>query len=128
MTSIFLAKLIGPVMLAIGSALLINARGYRAMARGVPAQPRADLSRRLITLPAGLAIVLTHNVWTADWRVIITLLGWLASIGGASASCVPQHVARRRPHDARQARRPCTIGGAIWLVIGALLCFFGYFR
>ena len=36
----------------------------------------------LITLPAGLAIVLTHNVWTADWRVVITILGWLCVIGG----------------------------------------------
>ena len=31
---------------------------------------------------AGLAIVLVHNVWTFDWRVIITILGWLAVLGG----------------------------------------------
>ena len=31
----------------------------------------------IITLTAGLAIVLTHNVWAADWRILITVLGWL---------------------------------------------------
>ena len=37
----------------------------------------------LLTMTAGLAIVLTHNVWVADWPVLITMLGWLATIGGA---------------------------------------------
>ena len=36
-TSIFLAKLIGPVMLVIAVALFLNDRaGFRAMARGIP--------------------------------------------------------------------------------------------
>ena len=28
-------------------------------------------------LIVGVAIVLALNVWTADWRVLITLLGWI---------------------------------------------------
>ena len=36
----------------------------------------------IITMPAGLAIVLVHNRWSADWQVLITILGWLALISG----------------------------------------------
>jgi hypothetical protein len=36
----------------------------------------------LLSLLAGLAIVNLHNTWRADWRVIITVLGWLMTIGG----------------------------------------------
>ena len=39
---------------------------------------------------AGMALVLTHNVWTADWPLLITLLGWLGVIGGAVRIIVPQ--------------------------------------
>ena len=34
--------------------------------------------------------MLTHNVWAADWRILITLLGWLTAIGGAARIVVPQ--------------------------------------
>ena len=37
----------------------------------------------LITFVMGMVIVALHNVWSADWRVIITLLGWLTVIKGA---------------------------------------------
>ena len=36
----------------------------------------------LLALTAGLALVNTHNEWTADWRVAITLLGWLCVVIG----------------------------------------------
>ena len=79
----------------------------------------------LLIMTAGLAIVLTHNVWAADWPVLITLLGWLAVIGGALRILTPQ----ARAHGPRACSRQRTalpIAGAIWLAIGAILCFFGY--
>jgi positive regulator of sigma E activity len=44
----------------------------------------------LLSLLAGLAIVNLHNMWRADWRVIITVLGWLMTIGGIIRIVVPQ--------------------------------------
>ena len=40
----------------------------------------------LAFMPA-LALVLAHNVWVADWRVLITLIGWFALITARSVSC-----------------------------------------
>ena len=82
-TSIFLAKLIGPFALALGLALVVQGRAFRAFANEFLASPALIFLSGLITLPAGLAIVLTHNVWTADWRVVITIVGWLAVVTGA---------------------------------------------
>ena len=77
-TSIFLAKLIGPVLLAIGVGLLVNSAAYRTMAEeGLRSRVLIYLTG-VLTMTAGLAVVLNHSVWAADWRVIITLLGWLA--------------------------------------------------
>jgi hypothetical protein len=43
-TSIFLAKLIGPVMLAAALGLLVNREGYRAMARAFSTARRSSTS------------------------------------------------------------------------------------
>src|SRR3954466_1457533 len=92
-TSIFLAKLIGPVCLVIGLALLINGAAFRTLAGEFLNNPALMVLSGVLTLPVGLAIVLTHNVWAGDWRILITILGWLAIVGGAARILVPQRAA-----------------------------------
>jgi hypothetical protein len=126
-TSIFLARLIGPFAFAIGLAMLTRRDEIRSLANEVLASPALMFLTGLITFPAGLAIVLTHNVWTPDWRVAVTLLGWLAVISGAVRILAPQRTAGT---SRRLLAHPLTlhIGTAIYLGAGALLCFFGYFH
>src|ERR1700732_1692541 len=82
-TSLFLAKLIGPVMLVIGLAVFANQRGFRDMAEEFMASRALMFLSGLLIMSLGVAIVLTHNVWIANWPVMITLFGWLCAIGGA---------------------------------------------
>ena len=35
----------------------------------------------VLALIAGLAIVNAHNLWVPDWRVVVTVLGWLSVVG-----------------------------------------------
>ena len=74
-TSIFLAKLIGPLALALGFGVLFNRDAVRAVLDEFIHNRAILFLAGLITFPAGLAIVLTHNVWVADWPVIITMRG-----------------------------------------------------
>jgi hypothetical protein len=126
-TSIFLARLIGPFALALGLALVFQGTGFRAFASEFMASPALIFLSGVITLPAGLAIVLTHNVWTPDWRGVITIVGWLAVVTGAIRMIVPQQAAAKARGVIAQPLIP-KIGAAIWLAIGALLCFYGYIR
>ena len=123
--SIFLAKLMGPVFLVIGAALLVNAVAMRALTQEFLDSPALIFLSGLITLPAGLAVVLTHNVWTADWRVLITILSWLLVIGGVVRLAAPQRAAAiGRTMFANPAT--LNISAGVTLAIGVLLCFFGY--
>jgi hypothetical protein len=126
-TSVFLAKLIGPICLVIGLALAFNTGVYRAMAEQFLASYALIFLAGLITLSSGLAIVLTHNVWTADWRVVITILGWLFVVAGIFRTVAPQQVAGI---GRAMLAKPLTmqIGAAFDLALGALLCYFGYFH
>jgi uncharacterized membrane protein len=126
-TSIFLARLIGPLALVIGIGLVANAAAYRKLVEEFLRSHALIYLSGILAMTGGLAVVLAHNVWTADWRVVITLLGWLAAIGGAARIVVPQlSEGIGRWLMARPAS--LTAAAVVWLAIGALLCFFGYFR
>jgi uncharacterized membrane protein len=124
-TSRFLAQLIGPVLLVIGIGMLANRAGYRAMAQEFLKSRALIYIAGLLALVPGLALVLTHNVWAADWRLIVTLLGWLAVIGGIFRIVFPQEVTRI---GARMIARDDTlvVGGVVMLALGIVLSFYGY--
>jgi hypothetical protein len=126
-TSLYLAKLIGPTLIVIGIGMLINRDGYRAMAREFLGSRALIYLAGLFAFVPGLAVVLAHNVWAADWRVVITILGWLALIGGAFRILFPQEVTRI---GTRLTANPNTmlIGGVVTIVLGAILSFYGYAR
>jgi hypothetical protein len=126
-TSVFLAKLIGPVLLVASIGLFLNMAGYGAMAQEFLRSPALIYLAGILTMTAGLAIVLAHNVWVANWPVLITILGWLGVIGGAARIALPEQT-RKVGDTMLRNDRTLQIGGAVWLAIGALLCFFGYVR
>jgi hypothetical protein len=126
-TSLFLAKLIGPLFLAVGVGLIANAAVYKKLAEEALASLALIYLSGLLAMTAGMAIVLSHNVWALDWRVLITLLGWLAAIGGAVRIVMPQGT-QRIGRKFLKHPQGLIIAAAIWLAVGAVLCFFGYFR
>ena len=125
--SIFLARLIGPLMLAVGIGIFVNGAVYRLLADEFLRSRALIYLSGLLTMTAGLALILTHNVWRADWPVIITILGWLAAIGGAFRIVMPQGT-ERIGRRVLKHKHGLTIAGMVWLVVGAILCLFGYLR
>ena len=123
-TSVFLARLIGPMLLVVGAGVLINRENFRAMAKELVASRELMFIIGLLTLLGGLAIVNTHNVWSG-WPIIITILGWILVIGGAVRILLPD-TARSIQGTALDKPAMPTIGGGIQALIGALLCYLGY--
>src|SRR5262245_1497636 len=123
--STFLARLIGPLMLAVGIGIFVNGSTYRLLADEFLRSRALIYLSGLLTMTAGLAIVLTHSVWRADWPLIITSLGWLATIGGAARIICPQGT-ERVGRSVLAYKHGITIGGIVWLALGAILIVFGY--
>jgi hypothetical protein len=124
-TSILIAKLIGPIVLVAAIVMLANTRDLQELARGfLEDRPLIYLSG-ILALLAGLAIVNTHNVWTLDWPVIITIIGWASIVGGIARMALPKVVAS--VGGAMLQNRALIQGsGAVWVLIGGWLCYAGY--
>jgi uncharacterized membrane protein len=124
-TSIFLASLLGPLLLVIGVSILVNRESYTTMAAEfIESRPLLYIAG-VTALLGGWAIVLTHNVWTADWRVIITLLGWIATFAGVYRLMFPDSV-RRIGSEMFKSEKTMLFSGIAFVVLGAILCFAGF--
>jgi hypothetical protein len=127
--SIFLAKLIGPFLAVCGVALMLNADGFRSIGDEIIKSPAFIYLAGLLALVAGLAIVNTHNVWIADWRVIITLAGWLSLIAGVVRLVFPRAVETLGAFVLATVSDTWIVGeGFVFVALGAGLSYAGYAR
>ena len=111
-TSLFLARLLGPMLLVIGAGVLINRENFRAMAKELIASRELMFIIGILTLLGGLAIVNTHN-------------GWIFAVGGALRILVPDTVRSIQGAALDKPMLPA-IGGAVQAVLGAWLCYVGF--
>jgi uncharacterized membrane protein HdeD (DUF308 family) len=124
-TSLFLARLIGPIAIVMGAAMLINPVNMREMATDFLEHRGLIFLAGILTLLAGLAIVLTHNVWVAGWPVIITIVGWLSVVGGIFRIVFPDSV-KSIGEAMLSYSSGLTAAGVVQALIGGWLCYVGY--
>ena len=123
-TSVYLARLLGPVLAIAGIGILISPNAYLAMAGGMMNDAPLMYLATIMGLIGGLALLQAHNLWVADWRVIITILAWLTVIESAVWLLFPS--AMRRLWAPLLSEPLLLASAAIVLVAAAILCFFGY--
>jgi len=123
--SIFLAKLLGPVLVLVAINLFMNPKTFRTMASEIVKSVTLVYLFGIMDFTAGLAIVLVHNIWALHWYVLITLLGWLLLIRGIARTVATEKVMSYAAKLA--ARRDLyAVAAAVTGVIGLILCYFGF--
>jgi uncharacterized membrane protein YhaH (DUF805 family) len=119
--SAYIAKLLGPALIGITVTEWMNLDIFTA-AIGPSFATHVYLNGTLLFI-AGLAIVRAHNVWSRRWPVLITLVGWVAVVGGLSRMVAPV--------SAQQAGQSASVVYAslvALLAIGVVLTFNSYGR
>jgi len=125
-SSLFLARLIGPIFVIVAIGLFLNRDRYRALAEEVITSRTLLYVFGALALTGGLAIVLTHNVWVWDWPVIITIVGWLMIVRGALRIILPQKVADLGAKVLTRWPQVLLASGLAVITLGALLCWKGF--
>lgn len=120
-----IASLAGPLFIAIAAALLINRKSVGGLVTGVLNRPEFIFFSGILTLLAGLAIVRTHNVWSGEWTLLVTALGWACVIGGIMRIVWPERVTEWRS-AALKNENTVTVWALVVLLLGAFLTAKGY--
>lgn len=126
-TSKMIAGLMGPTLAAIALAMLFKFDSIPELAEQVSRDPALIFLSGVLLFVAGLAIVRTHNIWTFGWPVLVTILGWLAIVGGLVRMLFPSRLAEIATDLGDRPGLIIGLSVAI-LLIGGFLSFQGYSR
>jgi len=122
---VFIARLVGPLFVVLGIGCLVNQTLYADMIGQAILVPVLIYLSGIMSFLAGVAILNAYNGWSADWRIIITILGWLLVIGGVIRIVLPT-VTAVTAIALYSAGYAMAVIGVILLVVGGFLSFRGY--
>jgi hypothetical protein len=91
--SIFFARFYGSLFVILGlQSVFANLLGRTIK---MTEDHAVTVSTGYITFLLGLVTVIMHNVWVSDWRVAITVLGWITLLKGAIKIGFPDQVNKK---------------------------------
>ena len=125
-TSIFIAKIFGLCYLILGAGFVFNRKAFVRVMEDFCKNAALLFYGGLLALVIGIVIILTHNVWVANWTVIITIIGWAAFIKGIWIIVFPNTVSKFMQIYQRNESL-LTVHSIGVLIFGAVLTFFGFF-
>lgn len=79
----------------------------------------------ILGLLGGLALLITHNLWVLDWRLLITILGWVTVVRAIATIFMPQQIVAIGAWLIEH-RSTFVVAAFVDLIIGAVLNYFGY--
>jgi hypothetical protein len=87
-----IAKIASVLYLSASIGAFVGAHYYRKLADDLFSNAGLVYMTGFITAIIGFLIVSFHNIWTKNWTVLITVLGWLALAKGISLIAFPEFV------------------------------------
>jgi vacuolar-type H+-ATPase subunit I/STV1 len=89
--TVFLSKLVGLYCMFVALSMITRRQATLESVNALLHDPSMMFVVGVITLAAGLALVLAHNVWSSGaLAVVVTLVGWVTVIKGLFFCFCPQ--------------------------------------
>ena len=124
-TSIFLAKVIGLSGAISTLAIIIRYKAFAEMEEHASRNPVILYLSGLTFIVLGSLLVSSHQVWTRDWRVIVTIIGWLLLVKGVLRIFFPELVIKLLAR--KKNNRNFMIAEVAVLLVSLCLFYQGFF-
>lgn len=118
--TIFFAQLWGSFFVIFGLLFIIT--GQLGKTIEMTDDKAFVISTGYITLLMGLVTVILHNLWVADWRVVITILGWSTMIKGIAKIGFPELIHKQ----AQRFKKKQMFSAAFMILLGAWLLWMSF--
>ena len=118
----YLAELWGITIVLVSLALLVKPKRLERLF----AEAENEVTMffwGIVSLVIGIAMVLVHNVWVLNWRVVITILGWLSLIKGLDVLFLPGYMRKRWSKMDNQQWLPILF---FLLFVGLVITYLGF--
>ena len=121
-TSTYLGQVFGLLYTVIGIGIFINSELYLKLFQEMKQNTLLLYLSGCASLTVGLTMVTFHNIWEADWRGIITFIGWMALVKGVLLLLKPELLLQK----AAFWQQRMMLAGSITLLLGLYLGYNGF--
>lgn len=113
--SIFFARLWGGFFVVFGLLFIIT----RQLGKTIEMTDDKSfvISTGYVTFLMGLVTVILHGVWSLDWRIVITILGWSTLIKGIIKIGFPEQIHKQ----AQRFKKKQWLSAAFMILLGGWL-------
>ena len=118
--SIFFARFLGGFFVIFGMLFILTRQLGKTIE--MTDDKAFVISTGYITLLLGLVTVVLHNLWVADWRIAITLVGWGWLIKGILKTGFPEFINKH----AQKFKKKEAVSAVILMFLGACLLWMGF--
>ena len=123
---VIIEKIVALFYLVLGLSCIIQARIWIDLSRELLKKPSSLIFWSTQFLPLGLIVILGHNLWVSDWRVIITIVGWLTTLKCLLYLLFPRWSGFILNWSDTLIKRYLTVGGVIVTAVGIFLTFMSF--
>src|SRR3989344_8289582 len=123
MLSNYLAEIWGISIVVISLVMLIRPNYLKRLFKEIENEATMFFCG-IVNLVIGLAMILAHNIWSQNWQVIITILGWLSLLKGLAVLFFPEYTKNLAKKMENKQWLPIAL--VIMVFVGLLITYFGF--
>lgn len=121
--SIFLANIFGLSIITVSLSLLLYPEKIKKILDSVENKTTLFFIG-IVSFIIGSSLVLTHNIWAYDWKVIVTLFSWAFLIIGIVMLFLPKTAINILKKVENSQQIPSVLVAVV--IIGCVLIYFGF--
>lgn len=124
-TTIFLAGLWGPAILAVGIGFFVSREHYLRIYRDIQREPLALLMFGMAGIAVAILHITAHNTWDTGLEMIISFLGWALLLKAVVMTIMPNFTDKFGDKVSTNSTM-LTIIGLVMVGVGAYLTYAAY--
>jgi hypothetical protein len=119
--SVLVARMLSIIYISAGVAAISKKITFGKIVEDFENSQGLTFISGFITIVIGMLLVTYHNIWVKDWRVIITIISWIALLKGVMLIIFPKFILHFR-----EIYKKTRIWGLFMLALGFLFGYFGF--
>jgi len=125
-STLILARIIGPLLLAMGLAVVIRPSTFVGVVDAFAADAVTPLTWGFLALLLGLVVLAFHRLWNTWSDIAITVIGVISVVRGLILIFIPTQAIAVARDLLGTAPTVVMLGGLVTALLGAWLAYTGY--
>lgn len=120
--ALMVTRILAVMYILVGISGLVGEFEFKDFMKNLEKSPALTFFMGVMAVLIGMLILSKHSVWTSDWTVLVTFVGWAAVIKGAIYIMFPKSLLKSSQKMAQYQNG----WSLLVLIIGAVLAYLGF--